>query len=152
MLALSIRQPWAWLIVRPDLTGEERAAAIRDGVTKNVENRGWHTGRRGPFLIHAARGMTRDEYEDANDPLAWIGGPTIELPPYEDLQRGGIVGQADLVDCLHFADRRSLWHFGKWGFYLANIEPLPFHPCRGQLGFFDVPWPPVSAAQEKPDE
>lgn len=28
MKALSIRQPWAWLIVRPDLVGAARAAAL----------------------------------------------------------------------------------------------------------------------------
>jgi hypothetical protein len=44
MKALSIRQPWAWLIVH--------------GV-KDVENRTWRTNFRGRFLVHA--GMRFDE-------------------------------------------------------------------------------------------
>lgn len=41
--ALSIRQPWAWLIVNNH---------------KPVENRSWPTSFRGRFLVHA--GKTRD--------------------------------------------------------------------------------------------
>jgi len=40
MKALSIRQPWAWLIV--------------DGY-KDIENSTWHTNYRGPALISPAR-------------------------------------------------------------------------------------------------
>jgi hypothetical protein len=40
--ALSIRQPWAWLIV----TGY-----------KDIENRSWRTNYRGPLLIHAGRAI-----------------------------------------------------------------------------------------------
>lgn len=91
MLTLSIRQPWAWLIVRPDITGpRERAAAMLDGRIKTVENRTWPTRYRGSILIHASKGMTRAQYEDAEDPLWASRGPTIELPAFEDLQRGGI--------------------------------------------------------------
>jgi ASCH domain len=40
MKALSVRQPWAWLIIAGH---------------KDVENRSWTTTYRGPLLIHAAR-------------------------------------------------------------------------------------------------
>ena len=46
--ALSIRQPWAWMILNAG---------------KDIENRSWQTDYRGRFLIHAAKGMTQDEYE-----------------------------------------------------------------------------------------
>src|SRR5689334_13701824 len=92
MKALSIRQPWAWLIVRPDLVGAARAAAIAAGEVKDIENRSWPTKFRGRVLVHASKSMTRAEYEDAQDPLWSRGGPTIELPPFEQLKRGGIVG------------------------------------------------------------
>ena len=46
MKALSIRQPWAWLIVHG---------------RKDIENRSWRTKFRGRFLVHAAQGMTRRE-------------------------------------------------------------------------------------------
>jgi hypothetical protein len=121
MIALSIRQPWAWLILHAG---------------KDIENRDWPTKVRGRFLIHASKGMTRDEYENATDPLWAKGGRTIYLPPFEDLQRGGIVGEAELVDCVTASE--SPWFNGAFGFVLRNAQPLPFRPYRGQLGFFEV--------------
>ena len=79
MMALSIRQPWAWLILHAG---------------KDIENRDWPTRFRGRFLIHASKGMTREEYELAEDPLWHKGGPTIDLPEFGLLDRGGIVGEA----------------------------------------------------------
>ena len=52
MKALSIRQPWAWLILNAG---------------KDIENRSWYTSVRGRVLIHASKGMTLAEYEDAID-------------------------------------------------------------------------------------
>jgi hypothetical protein len=121
MKAISIRQPWAWLIIHAG---------------KNIENRTWRTDIRGRVLIHAAKGMTRIEYDDAFDVAAEIIGMGIKMPDFEKLERGGIVGAVEIVDCLSF--HTSPWFFGKWGFVLKNPEPLPFRPMRGQLGFFDV--------------
>lgn len=45
--ALSIRQPWAWLIL---------------WAGKDIENRSRRFHFRGRFLIHASAGMTRNEY------------------------------------------------------------------------------------------
>lgn len=130
MIALSIRQPWAWLILHAG---------------KDIENRTWPTRYRGHVLIHAAKGMTRAEYEDAEDPLWSRGGPTIELPPFADLQRGGIVGRARIVGCVTASD--SSWFCGPFGFVLTAVEPLPFHPCRGALGFFDVSYRPLGSQE-----
>ena len=49
-VALSLRQPWAWLVVHGG---------------KTLENRKWRTHRRGPFIVHASKGMTVAEYEGA---------------------------------------------------------------------------------------
>lgn len=118
MKALSIRQPWAWLIVNGH---------------KDIENRQWRTHIRGPILVHASKGMTRDEYAIAFV-IAEENG--IEIPAFEDLERGGIVGKVEIADCV---DRdASPWFFGEWGFVLKNAVPLPFQPCRGSLGFFTV--------------
>lgn len=122
MIALSIRQPWAWLIINAG---------------KDIENRDWPTGFRGRVLIHASKGMTRDEYEDGQDPLWARGGPTIELPPIERLERGGIVGSVEIVDCVAVSD--SPWFFGRFGFVLRDPKPLPFVPWKGRLGFFNIP-------------
>ena len=122
MIALSIRQLWAWHILNSG---------------KDIENRSWPTRFRGRVLIHASKGMTRDEYEDGNDPLWASFGPVIELPPIEELERGGIVGSVEIVDCV--TSSSSPWFAGRFGFVLRDPKPLPFYPCKGRLGFFDVP-------------
>lgn len=137
--ALSLRQPWAWAVVHAG---------------KTIENRRWNTRFRGPFLIHAAKAMTREEYEQACDWIDDARGLTI-VPSFDDLPRGGIVGRANLVEVVspqsdlppsfrRYPDGEGLagnmwrWHMPEqWGFVLANIEPIPFKACRGALGFFD---------------
>lgn len=122
MIALSIRQPWAWHI-------------LHNG--KDIENRDWSTRFRGRVLIHVSKGCTRAEYESGNDPLSGRGGPRIMLPPLEALERGGIVGSVEIVDCVERSD--SPWFFGRYGFVLRDPQLLPFIPWKGRLGFFDVP-------------
>lgn len=119
VLAISIRQPWAWLILNAG---------------KDIENRNWPTKFRGHVLIHAAKGMTLAEYEDAEETLELLRLP-IKLPMKQELERGGIVGEVDIVDCVTQSD--SDWFFGTYGFVLRNAKPLPFQPCRGALGFFN---------------
>lgn len=120
MLALSIRQPWAWLILHGG---------------KDIENRDWPTKLRGRVLVHAAKGMTHDEYDSA---MFFSFGRTSQRPACMDsLPRGGIVGSVEIVDCVQ--RHSSSWFVGRYGFVLRDPRPLPFVPYRGQLGFFDVP-------------
>lgn len=122
-VCLSIRQPWAWLILHGG---------------KDVENRTWRTNFRGRFLIHAAKGMTRREYEEAKRFAEFVHGHKIQFPEMEELLRGGIVGEVTLEDCLPYS--RSIWHeAGFWGWQLSNPKFLPFQPCRGALGLFQLP-------------
>lgn len=122
MKAISIRQPWAWLILNAG---------------KDIENRSWPTRFRGRVLIHASKGMTIDEYEDASGFVEFKVDDRLILPGAEELQRGGIVGEVEIVDCVSRSS--SPWFVGPYGFVLRNPKPLPFAPCRGSLGFFDVP-------------
>lgn len=119
-VALSIRQPWAWLIVNG---------------WKPVENRDWHTGFTGRIYVHAGKGMTRDEYEDAKD-FALAINNSIPFPKFEELERGGIVGEVTITGCVKESDSR--WFVGTYGFTLEAAKPLPFRPCKGALGFFNV--------------
>lgn len=59
---------------------------------------------------------------------------TIILASYE---RGGVVGVAEVTNCV--TESESPWFFGEYGFVLDNAQPLPFMPCKGQLGFFEIP-------------
>ncbi len=55
-------------------------------------------------------------------------------PSQVELQRGGIIGISKLTACLTHS--HSKWFHGPYGFQLTDSAPLPFHPCKGQLGFF----------------
>lgn len=143
MRAISIRQPWAWLITRPDITDPvKRAKAITAGILKDIENRPWKTKYCGPVLIHAGKTMTMQAYHDVDyflneaDALDVLD---IELPPASRLDRGGIVGYAEITDCLSASP--SPWFMGEYGFVLKNQTPLPFLPCNGALSFFTVDVP-----------
>lgn len=112
---LSIRQPWAWLIVNG---------------YKDIENRTWPTQFRGKFLIHAGKKFASD-FEPADERV--LGERMgIILPNKFDF--GGIVGIAEIIDCV--TESPSPWFFGEYGFVLKNAKPLSFHPCKGKLGFF----------------
>ena len=117
MKALSIRQPWAWLIARG---------------FKPIENRTWNTRFRGRLLIHASKAFDKDGYEWVRDCF-----PEIALPLPEQFERGGIVGSAELYEVETAS--ASPWFFGQFGFRLGKAEPLPFVPLAGKLGFFEAP-------------
>jgi hypothetical protein len=115
---LVVRQPWAWLIVNG---------------YKDVENRTWATRYRGPLLIQAsARVPPAWEMEEHR---AYCRKQRIKLP--EEFETGGIVGVAELVDCV--TESSSKWFHGPAGWRLCKARPLEFIPCKGQLGLFDPP-------------
>lgn len=118
--ALSVRQPWAWLIVNG---------------YKDIENRSWKTTFRGRVFIHASKKMTKQEYKFACDYVRNID-PSINIPLYSELQRGGIIGAVDVVDCIK--ESESPWFMGEHGFVLENPKTVDFIPYKGQLGFFKV--------------
>src|SRR5262245_49391577 len=99
-LALSVRQPWAHAIIY---------------FRKDIENRSWQAVNhglrwRGRVAIHAARGMTRAEYEEAR---AFIDGQGWTCPDAHALHRGGIIGSVEVVDVVSRSDSR--WFFGPRG-------------------------------------
>lgn len=128
--ALSVKQPWAALIVA--------------GV-KLVEVRAWGTRRRGRVLIHAGR-LPDDR------PEAWARVTTPELEAAA-VQRGGLVGEAELVGCRTYAtaeafaaDAGSHLNDPGWfvpprlyGFEFRAARQLPFRKLTGFTMFFRVP-------------
>jgi len=119
--ALSVRQPWAWAIM---FAG------------KNIENRSWQAVNhglavRGPIAIHAAKGMTRSEYESTAKFMATIG---VKCPPAADLSRGAIIGTVEVVDVV--STHVSPWFFGPRGLMLRNPKPCAPIAVSGALGYF----------------
>lgn len=126
MKALSIRQPWAWLICKG---------------WKAIENRDWPTNFTGRVYIHT--GLSETDMVD--DVILWIKERlskaqcqemAIELT-YPGLFFGGIIGEVDITGCV--TESKSPWFEGKYGFTLQNpvLYDKPI-PMKGQLGFFEV--------------
>lgn len=119
MKALSIRQPWAWLVAHGH---------------KDVENRVWETRFRGAFLIHAGKAWGPSERADLEYVREKIREERLAIVLPERFELGGIIGQAEIMQCV--ADWPSTWFSGPFGFVIQNARPLPFFPCRGMLSFF----------------
>lgn len=134
--ALSLRQPWAWLVVHGG---------------KTIENRRWNTKHRGVFLIHASKGMTATEYFDAIQFTAKRGHAVAgRIPTAKALERGGIIGVAQLAS-VHLPEEageacrmpgpvHASWHMHEqYGYRLIGVRPTPFIPCVGLQRFFYPP-------------
>ena len=133
MKTLSVRQPWAWLIVNG---------------YKNIENRTWYTKHRGRVLIHAGLKMDYSAFE--GDPayrrlLPWIRhligfeGNDAWEQGFTPTMLGAIVGEAH-IDDVRPASWSPWYTPGNLAFQLSNAvayeKPLSY---RGRLGLFDVP-------------
>ncbi len=123
MKALSIRQPWADLILRG---------------RKTIELREWSTAHRGLLVIHAGQQVENAACH------RWGLNP-------DSVPRGSLVGTVELVEIMEFDLElwKKLWHQhlspspgpGKWrGWRVRNPRYLdkPI-PCRGLPGLFRVP-------------
>lgn len=120
--ALTIRQPWASLVIHAG---------------KDVENRGWRTRHRGELLIHA--GLYRPNGEE-------VDGLRIAYPELpQKLPLGAIIGTVDLAGCVRDSD--SEWaQEDAWHWLLSNPRPLdkPLY-MPGKLGL----WCPQTTDEER---
>jgi hypothetical protein len=141
MKALSIKQPWAWLICKG---------------YKDIENRNWsfspHRELPMKAYIHASRDDSdlRDEkvtefiysrlgreqaikYLQAQQTKVLNGERVIRY----GLSFGALIGEVVITGCVK--ESKSPWFVGPYGFVLANPvlydKPIPY---RGQLGLFEV--------------
>ncbi|HXS98642.1 MAG TPA: ASCH domain-containing protein [Candidatus Limnocylindrales bacterium] len=121
MKAITVRQPWAWLLFHG----------------KPVENRDWYTAYRGLLAIHAAQGMTRDEYEDARDFVRTFD-PALacRIPDPESLERGAVLGTVNQIGCVK--QYESPWFQGRFGHLYESPKLLAVPElARGALGLWE---------------
>lgn len=137
--ALSVQQPWAWLL----------ALGL-----KPVENRTWAPAYRGRLWIHASR-VPSDRalkvgLERLDRALSARGYPNRDslLEAYlahmarHDFRRSGaLVGWAELDGCARSEEElepaEALWFTGPVGLRLRGAEPLAEpRPWRGRLGLW----------------
>jgi len=109
LLVLTVRQPWASLIV----------AGIKD-----VENRSWRTNYRGRLGIHAGNGIDHDALD--------MYGHFF----HKQLIHGALIGSVTVVDCI--STSRSKWaEPGKWHWVLSDPRSLARpRPMSGRLGLW----------------
>lgn len=128
MKALSLKQPYAWLIANGYLL---------------VDDRTWGTNYRGKILIHASKGI----YEQYYDYL--LDQTDIPLPSKDQLGYGGVVGVAQLILCARPHEtpptmtREQHRHFSGvprdgFGFLFEHAKPLSLMACPGKLGIFEI--------------
>ncbi len=125
MKVLTIRQPWATLII--------------EGY-KEYEFRTWKTNYRGEFYIHAGKTINKEK-------IAAFSELNLEYPT------GYIIGKATLSDCVEVdeelankllkKDSKVYSNLTKkrekkyYGFKLSNIEKITPIPAKGKLSFWD---------------
>lgn len=140
MKALSIRQPWAWLI----------CAGYKD-----VENRSWPTEFTGRIYVHASK--TQDDYDGMKGEIQAIvyrqTGKPLSGGFFYNMTKGAVIGEVDITGhIIGIVGSPSPWYDntdGMYGFTLSNPK-LYRYPveCRGQLGFFNLPDSVISALKE----
>ena len=126
MKALSLRQPWAELVMQGK---------------KTLELRNWAVSYRGPLAIHAGKTLP-----------VWAFRSVLEAHGFRkaflELPLGAVVATCTLVDCVRitldnvppapefdFGDYTT----GRWAWYLSDVKPLAVPvPARGNLGLWEV--------------
>lgn len=117
MKALSLKQPWAELI----LQGK-----------KKIELRKWNTNFRGRFLIHSSKIPDKKNMKKFG---------------FEDLPNGFIIGEANLINVKRYNSVRefnndkskhlAMKDLGSYGFVLRNVKRIKPIPAKGQLNFWE---------------
>lgn len=136
--ALSISQPWAWMII----SGRKRIENRQWGAAQLAQARA-RVGRR--FAVHAAKSYDADAAEDLAD-------HGIVVPERPALAAGAIVGVATLARVITVAEAladpdledQRLFISGPACLVLADVVAVDPIPARGFLGF----WPLTDAAAE----
>ena len=124
MKALTIKQPWATLIMQKD---------------KRFEFRSWKTNYRGDVLIHAGKGIDKEALERLKKYLP------------DELPLGKILGKVTITDCVPMSEEfakmlanenndiyTSHSFSNNYGFKIENVEVFdtPIE-AKGQLGFWN---------------
>ena len=116
MLALSVKQPWAWCIIHG---------------TKDIENRSWLPGRAAGerIAIHASRRPDHDAYR-------WLSRSGVIVPALDDLELGAIIGTVRVTGYTESSE--SFWFTGPVGWLLEDPVPCSPVPLSGRLGLWET--------------
>jgi hypothetical protein len=138
MKALTIKQPWASLIV--------------EGI-KDIENRTWRTNFRGRIYVHCSKPTKFDV--QMTDPQTIAAMPVLKQAFDGTMAFGAIIGEVDIIDCV--LNHSSIWAEHKatkiktvdgvktevevpvWNWVLANPVKYdkPILNVKGALSFWE---------------
>jgi hypothetical protein len=120
MKVLTVKNPWAWLIMHGG---------------KDVENRTWPTSDRGRIAIHASKTPVKFKIADPYMPTAEEIDFAYLLNESEE-KNGNILGLVTLTDCIR--DSTSTWaEPGLWHWVLKDPRPCKPIPVKGSLGLWE---------------
>lgn len=123
MKTLSIKQPWASLIVL--------------GI-KDVENRSWSTDFRGKIYIHASKVPVRGLWNILNRKQVHEALNSNKIDNYTVLPYGAIIGTVEIVDIVRNYD--SIWaEKNQYNWILKNpvLFDKPIENVKGKLLLWD---------------
>ena len=124
MKVLTIRQPWATLIIQGD---------------KRFEFRSWQTKYRGELLIHAGKGIDKEAMKRLENYIP------------KDMPTGKILGKVTLVDCVQMSpefkemllkENKDIYADSSfkenYGWQLKNVEVFDnLIEAKGKLGLWE---------------
>lgn len=125
MKALSIKQPWAWLIVNG---------------YKDIENRSYPLGSKEPtqrIYIHASKNLDESGWDFIKNILTTEHWAKFCNQHARGFRVGAIVGEVTFTGRI-VNGHSSPWFVGPYGLVLN--DPIAYEipiPCKGQLGFFN---------------
>ncbi len=118
MKALTIKQPWAELILQK---------------RKTIELRNWNTKFRGDFLIHTSKNSDKKAMKKFG---------------FQDLPCGFVIGQAKLMEVKKYKNKKEFQKdenkhlvegdFSKHGFIIKNIKRIKPFSIKGRLNFWEL--------------
>lgn len=129
MLALTLYQPWAFIVVHGG---------------KDIENRPWAPPlswmkNKPYFAIHAGLHYDKEGAE-------WLRARGSSWQP-EDIIHGAILGTARIGGVVKQSDSR--WFIGPFGWLLEDIRPIKPLSCRGMQGLWPMPAELEKAVREQ---
>jgi hypothetical protein len=130
MKAISLWQPWPWLIFRPDIQGDRRFV-LNPRTAKDVENRPVHFKFTGDLCICSTQKLD-PQIETIRKRVYDENG--ITLPDTFDC--GGIVGVVVVGPMVNA--HKSPWFTGPWAWPILKRRVIPFKAMRGAQGLYNL--------------
>jgi len=134
MKALSVKLPWAWLLIHGG---------------KDIENRNWFNQHKGETAIHCSATVSPSEYEACERFLA-ERGIRVALPSIDALKAlaGKIIGTVEITG--YVKQSHSRWFVGRFGFVCTKPRAIKTAiQAKGSLGFWEVSAPDVQSINDQ---